>query len=432
MGGDADRAKHVTTDDFTIAPVKAPATSNRDDDRLGALAKSHSETNTRADEPRIKKATQKVEHSFHWFSDAARDKLEKLRANLKKEDAPRWSEQLATGLLEGAITAGAGAAGKFLASKAVGAGSETVKGVVGGLFTSGIQAGVNAGKAKFAEASNADAIDRFIEGQKEGVWTRQLESQNAFIDHGQDSVQTVDEAESLARACSENNVKLAAEKQYEASRDAWVGYLAQAKFGAVSPKYGPVGAGETMAPWGDLGITTTNMSNEEQRTWDRKNRSPLSAPKDAPALADAVTGDAPGVLEVIADLPSIEKVNELDYDNFPGTKTRFEMHGSPEVRVAFLNGVNETIRKQYQDARLGELKIPRQIVAKVSGAPDFTLNLDEQGKLAFKPRSIKWLAARAKVEKPERAKYGDEENHVSGIELLLNDLITKEITKKIL
>lgn len=392
--------------DKKLAPKKVADT----DDKLGTLADCQS-AKSDPGSISISSSLEVVKHGFHWFNDAAQRRIDVLRTDLKKEDEPDWFAQLAQALLEVGLGAGAAAAGVRLAEKFAPAAGEVGKEFVKMLFEGGIGAGVTAGRAKLAAGKDDNVVDPFIDSHKKGVEAAQIENQTRFIKVEQHQIKTVEGAEKLAAACSEDNVNAAADKQYEATRDAWVSYLAQSKFGAIG-RHGPVQKDSV-----NVGPTRTNMSSEDQRA--RTNQgAPGFVPSDAPNLSDAVRGDAPGVLEVLAKLPAIDGDRMAD---------------KPTIEVALLNGVNGTIRKQYEGVPLGEMRIPRQVVAKVDGAPDFTLSLDETGShnyLDTKQRT--WLAARAVVGHPENASKDDWARSNEGIRLLLQELVPSSIKKSIM
>jgi hypothetical protein len=129
-------------------------------------------------------------------------------------------------------------------------------------------------------------------------------------------------------------------------------------------------------------------------------------------------GKAPGVLEVIATLPEIADG---------------KMNGKPRVEFALLNGVNNKIREQYEGVPLGEMRIPRQVVAKVDAAPDFTLNLDETGFYHYlDPKQRTWLSARAMAASSENASKDDLSRSNEGIRILLQELVPRSILKSVM
>ncbi len=162
----------------------------------------------------------------------------------------------------------------------------------------------------------------------------------------------------------------------------------------------------------NVGPTTTNMSTQETR--DKTNKSaPGFVPENAPEL-NPMDG-ATGVLEVLVELPAII-----------GT----EMEGRPEVRIAYLDGVNTALRSEYEGMALADMRIPRQITARVAGGANFTLNLDENGQANHLTESQRrWLVARSVVGHPENASKDEWGKYSAGLQLLLAELVPSSIKK---
>ena len=238
----------------------------------------------------------------------------------------------------------------------------------------------------------------------------QRDNESRFQVHGKHALTTIDQARALANACGKGNIDLAAGRQYDASRDAWVSYLAQTKYGAVGAfgTYEPAMGPEVMSQ-------TTNMMTQPTR--DAANvPAPGFIPPVAPSFADAARGHAPGVLVVMCKLPAIrDRV----------------MEGRPTVKLALLNGVNKAIRDQYSGQSLSNIHIPRHIDADVEGAPNFTVNLDESdAPTTLSPRERPWLVARA-MAAGVAVPVGEAEHARLGLRLLLDDLVTGEIRKQL-
>jgi hypothetical protein len=227
-------------------------------------------------------------------------------------------------------------------------------------------------------------------------------------------------------------VKQAATEQYAASRDAWVTYLAQARLGVVGD-YGPVGKHRSPLDHGPL---ATNMGTERQRakqrqSWDRAQHGHDS---ELDAIPDEAPGaHVPGVLSVMVELPQIKD---------------HQMRGAPKIQHAFL-AVNDAIRKQYENVPLVDMHIPRQIVASVRGAPDFTINLDEQGHYnQIEEKRRQWLRLRATASHAsgkdiyardheqhlatENAGKPNVELEAEGLQLLLRELVPSKIKKSLI
>lgn len=351
-----------------------------------------------------------VKQSFHWFNESAQRHINQLRDDLKQEDEPAWFEQVAGAVLAVALGAGAAAVGARLAAKFVPVENGITTEFVKMLWEGGIGAGISAGRAQLGGGSANNVIDPFIASQRKGISATQIGNQAQFITSGRQQIKTVAEAKKLAAACSAENVEAAGESQYVATRDAWVSYLAQTRYGAVGRD------GSLTKANVNVGATTTNMSTQDRR--DQINRSaPGFVPGDAPDLRDAMKGDAPGLMGVLASLPGI---------------SNHVMRGKPSVEIAFLNGVNGTIRRQYAGVPLAVMNIPRQVVTKVDGAPDFTLNLDERGQSnLLSPKQRTWLAARATVGHPENATKDEWERSREGMRLLLEELVPRSIEEPV-
>ena len=390
-----------------LAP-KPPAKDVADqDDRLGSLAKMSEGTRRGDTEPpasasrQIDNAVQKVIQSFHWLNDAAQDKVGSLRADIKRSDKSPWMEQVAEAALSVALGGGAAAGAKLIASQLV-EGSGIDHEFVKGLFKEGISNGVKAGKEKLKGGDDGNAADSFIDSQREGVREMHMENQSHFIDVGRYHIVTLEQAKALKDACSPGNVERAAIEQQNATRDAWVSYLAQGKYGSVG-KRGPDGM--------LAGAATTNMMPQERRDWVNKGV-PGSVPDHAPEVHDAMHGDAPGVLFLVTRLPNVSNNN---------------MEGAPEVEKAMLNGVNEGIRAHYTGT-VAALKIPRQIIGYSEGHfPRFTINLDEDGAAgSISHEESGWLRARATVGRPENNNKDDFDKRTEGLRLLLDELQLKQ------
>lgn len=351
-----------------------------------------------------------VGSSFHWINDAAQDGIDKLKGDLEKEDEPPWTEQLAEAAVHVALLAGGAAAGELIAGKILG---EIVEHAskhefVKGLFEEGINRGVQAGESAL-RGKGKDVIGAFINSQKQAVREAHIANQSHWTKVGRHKVQSLDDALALEAACDRGTATAAGDKQYEATRDAWVGYLAQSKYGFVVREL----------TQGDVHRrpVLTNMRSQDNR--DRANRSaPGYMTEPAPDARDAFFGHAPGLLSIGAELPAIEA---------DGT-----MHGTPVIAFALLNGLNDTIREQYEGKPVASMNIPRQIIAKVDGnMPNFTLSLDEAG--TANPLTLAqgaWMRSRAVVGHPQYAAKDDPEKQRIGMRALLNELVPDEIKEK--
>lgn len=359
---------------------------------------------TAAEERKILDHLDVVKDSFLWLSDSSADHIASLKEDLEKADEPPMFAQVAEGLLRVALAAGTAGAGQLiagnLASKLTDVGKEFVK----TLFEQGLTDGVAAGAPFIAGGKPGYVIKPFIMAQKEGARALHRANQIHFTHHGRHKIHTLDAARALEAACSEGHMRSAGRAHYDASRDAWLAYLAQTKYGAVGRR-GAVSQDDF-----NVGDTRTNMDNQEQRV--RINKSaPGFVPETAPNLNDAIWGDAPGVLTIQARLPAVDAANR-------------RMLGKPVVEISLLNGVNSTIRRQYEGRPLSTATVPRQLIAKVDGShPDFELNLDETGVATPLTHARgAWLRERASLEP------GVTPTTKTGLDLLLAELVPQKIS----
>jgi len=340
----------------------------------------------------IDNAKKVIENGFLWLNEAAQQEIGRLEHDLRQNDDPPFAERLIRSALKVALGAGSAAAGELIKGKLLGVATEFgehMEELVKGLFEEGINAGVAAGEEKVG-GGGSNTITAFIESQKEAVRAAHATNQTHWIDVGRHKLATARDAESLRVACNTPNMKLAGQRQYAATRDAWVGYLAQSRFGAVVRGDG---ADRT---------TVTDMAS--------KARTDAALP---------AYGLAPGVLGVVAELPNI-RIPERAID------------GKPSVRIAFLNGVNSVIRDQYAGKPLSAIKIPRQIVAAgTENFEGFTLNLDEAGNLSRMPKATTWLKANAVLRSPSSHKEDEDARVDIGVKLLLDDLVPEQIKEKL-
>jgi len=93
-----------------------------------------------------------------------------------------------------------------------------------------------------------------------------------------------------------------------------------------------------------------------------------------------------------------------------------------------LNGVNETIRRQYEHVPLASVRVPRLLVCSVRGdMSDFTVSVDESGGMHLVRGSGEWLEARARAERPDTMNAPPQEQQRIGLDLLLRDLKIDEL-----
>lgn len=422
MGG-FDRDEDVVKDsaDANIVSKPRQRKDDGDDNRIGKLARTESEE--------ITQLVGRVAARFNWLRDEVGDRMETLRGHLEKKDTPPWHERIAAGAMALGLTTGGGLVAKFLggrlAAKIAGGPitrnsapiDHVTKDFVERMFSGGTTAAINAGGKKLGEGNDNNQIGPFIDAQKSGANARYMATEDAWEEEGSKKIHTIAAAQQILDTLSRPNIEAAAEEQYAASRDAWVSYLAQARFGTIGQKDG---------------AKTTDMSTQQER--DQKNELaparqwlPLDTRSekgmDAPSMNDAARGNAQGVLTISARVPRITEVESGAY----------VMHGKPTVDLAILNGVNEVIRKQYQGVALANMRIPRQVHVAAEWAPSFTLNLDEAGKSNILGREEgTWLRYRAIAGNSQNAKLDDRGQVDKGRQLLLEELTATEIVKQVI
>jgi hypothetical protein len=358
-----------------------------------------------------------VSNSFMWYALTANAELERLRRELKTKDPPEFKDRLADGIFNLAIELGAAMTGQYLALKVAkhvlgGAAAAAADGghapeLLKDAFKYGTAKGLEAGHHALHGHTDDDGVDRFIDAQLKSHREAGKENQDHFDQVIRPLVTSDLDATAMANACSNASLEVAAKQQYNISRDAWVSYLAQSKYGAVSHKDGH---------------STTNMSGHADRK--KANAGPSEhVPADAPDFEDAIWGRTPGVLTVVAEVPG-----------FDGAK----VIGRPRVRIAYLNGVESKIRSQYQNQVLADSKIPRHIVAKVDmvdramGAQPFTVSADESGKaMGLDAGGSAWLTKNYEAHNP--GSHPSPETKIqAGLFELLNQLYVSDIKKPII
>jgi hypothetical protein len=358
--------------------------------------------------------------SYLWYAKAAERELNALLVEVKAADEPTWNERLAGELLEAAIDLGAIASGHFLASKlggfamkfassaakAAGEHPEALTEAAHEFFKVGIQAGYKAGHQAMHAGSHSASPERFVNGQMTAVDALAMEGQNHFIRKTRHQVRSVAEAKEFSNACSKEHMEQAARLQRVASRDAWVRYLAQSKYGSFRRgKDAPV---------------TTNMTDAATRK--RVNAGgPGVVPEHAPSMLETAMYKAPGVLSVKADVPMFDKNGHAV--------------GQPRVSLAYLGGVNDSIREAYQGEFLDDVHIPIHLDAQPGvggfglGQSHFTVNVDETGQcMAASGAAEHWLEANQRSANPESKLTGGRAVQ-AGLKILLSELVVREIRR---
>lgn len=271
------------------------------------------------------------------------------------------------------------------------------KPLVAGMFAKGLTTGSIAGKEKLRGGSNSPPLARFLAANLHAANAATNDDRTEFVMTGRHQIKDKRQAVALRKAFSNEALEAAGKKHQEQTRDAWVSYVAQQKFGE-----------------GVDGLT--DMRSQSQRDFSNKpiNRKGPAAP----VPGDGLRGKNEGVLEVWAELPATNGM---------------WMNGEPKVKTAVLSGVNDLIRAQYKHHKLSECRIPRQIAATVHGGhEDFVINLDEEGLVSRLSRSQSgWLRDRATVSHPENLAKDDGEKKDAGLKLLLEDLVLPNIVSKV-
>lgn len=203
----------------------------------------------------------------------------------------------------------------------------------------------------------------------------------------------------------------AANHYYLAVRNAWLTYLAQARYGvrhskAIDENYDIV----------DIG-PTTDLTPSGQREVSNSLRPGSHTTTDSPDEAAAFLGVAEGVLIVSAELPAIRAIEDSGYVGMAGRAT---------ITHAYLNGANKIIRDQFVGLPLAAANIPRVIVCNVAGGADFTVRVNEKG-IAFSGRENPWIRARAIAAQPWNMGRPEAELEQIGLDLLLTDLVPTKI-----
>ena len=154
-----------------------------------------------------------VVQSFQWFNDATQQKLDALGKDLaKRDDAPFVLRALEVGVEVG-LASGSAAAGEFLVHKlAAGLTDLAVqRELVKNLFVEGLKVGIDGGKAALGTADRSSTVNAFMDGQKSGVREAYKANQTGFIKHGRHKIKTAADAQALEDACSDENMRGAAE-----------------------------------------------------------------------------------------------------------------------------------------------------------------------------------------------------------------------------
>jgi hypothetical protein len=260
-----------------------------------------------------------------------------------------------------------------------------------------------------------EPLTAFITGQKAAIRHGYQNAQKNWIHVGRHRVRTQAQADALEATLTEEAMSAAADVHYIKSRDAWITYLAQMRFGVLHSK-----ALDENYDIVDLGPTTDLIPTSEREVSNELHPG-MHSTTDSPDLAQSLLGMAHGVLSLAAKLPAIR---ELDGSGYYG------MSGAPRITNAYLNGVNEIIRQQFVGKPLSLAHIPRVVRCEVEDGEDFEIRINEKG-LIFSGRENPWIRARAIVGKPWNVGQPAAVLEQLGVDLLLADLVPPFIEKGI-
>jgi hypothetical protein len=303
--------------------------------------------------------------------------LGRLKSDLSKADKPNWVDELLEKVLDISLTVGGERVGEYLAERLVSHEAKAIGAMVKKACEEAAPAGVSLARESLGAGAKPDPAE-FIAAQQMGVIAMYQEAQRKFIESGQDAIASTTEARHLVAALQPKHLIEAAGHHYQASRDEYVATLAKQTLGTTTDG-------------------TTDMSPGEHEQGHATDSNLIAIGMDR------------GVLE--ADVMLHDDVTQ-----------------EPTAYRAVLNGVNETIRKQYEHVPLASVKVPRLLVCSVRGdMPDFTVTVDEAGAMHLVRGSGEWLAARARAERPEAITASRQEQQRIGLELLLRDLEIDEL-----
>lgn len=300
--------------------------------------------------------------------------LDKLKDQLKALDKPTWQEALLEQCIDVALAVGGARVGEYIVEKAGKEFAERAKAAAEFIKKSLEEAapkGTNAAMGKLG-SNESPNVDEFIAAQKTGVFAMYQNAAASFIHSARHTLKTVRDAAALEDSVNPSHLVEAAKRHYVASRDAYLTCLAQNTLGTTK-----------------AGTTAMDGSGKSGH---------------AANISGAMLGIDKGIL--VAEV--------MVYD---------DVRKEPGVWGSYLNGVNETIREQYDDQPLSSMRIPRRLDVSVRGdMRDFTVNVDETGAMQLVSGDGAWLEARAKSARPEVANQPREEQRRAGLQLLLADL----------
>lgn len=357
-------------------------------------------------ETKLADAKDVVTWAFIWMSQDVEERLGQLEADLRATDSPSFGEQLLRAAFRTALSAATAGASEFLAGLVVGA-SDAMRELIKSAIENGVGEAIDLGADAFR--GSREPLTAFIAAQRTAARYLYQRAQTRWLREGRHHVRTPAQADALATALTRSRVQMAAQFHYTASLDAWLSYLAQARFGVRHAKvmdedYNLVEVGPS-----------TNLASEEER--ERANDMGQDVDTDAPDLVAGFMGVADGVLTAEAKLPAIPMIANTGY---------YGMTGTPEITRAYLNGVNSIARSKYRNRPLSTMNIPRVVSCEVADGQTFTIRVNEMG-INFHRGETPWLRARALAGRPYNMGKSLVELEQIGLDLLLADLVPTKI-----
>lgn len=262
-------------------------------------------------ETRLADSKDVITLAFGWVSQHVEARLSALEKDLRADDEVTFGEQLLHAAFRTALSAATAGISEHLAGLVVGEKADALRELVKSAIENGLSAAGDIGAA--ALRGSKEPLAAFIEAQKSAARYQYQNAQKHWLRVGRHQVRTQPEVDALEAAFNEPRMQLAAERQYDAARDAWIAYLAQLRFGvrhskALDEDYDIVELGPT---------TDLTPSTQRERTNERQPG--FHTTEDSPDIAGAFLGAAPGVLVVEAELPAARQIDSTGYFGIDGT-----------------------------------------------------------------------------------------------------------------
>ncbi len=348
-----------------------------------------------------------VTMAFGWMSSDVEARLAALEVDLRSQDEPSFGEQLLYAAFRTALSAATSGASEHVAGLLVGHRADALRELVKTAMENGVGEAIQIGAN--ALRGSKEPLTAFIAAQKAAARHLYRKAQANWLHKGRHQVRSQAQADALEATLTIERMRQAAEFHYSAGRDAWIAYLAQSRYGvrhskALDENYDIVEIGPT-----------TDLTPSSERELHPGNHSTT----DSPDKAAGFLGVADGVMTIQAELPAIRMIDRTGL---------YGMVGTPKVTHAFLNGVNQIIRDQFEGQPLSTARVPRVIACRVSDGDDFTVSVNEKG-IVFGHEESEWLRTRAIVGKPWNIGKPDEVLEEIGRDLLLADLVPNKILK---